>query len=221
MFCQEHIDFMKEADIPFFDYPGEEATRENVEEMLISRPEAHLLFYNHGDEKGLVAQDGGYIIDSSNVELLKNRIVYTLACLWGKDGGWEAHRIGARAVHCYTEIVGFMTGALKEFQEAFNYGFGLLHTVTNKEGPDFERILEYEKIRMTELSDKLMARGDFMGAMWMSRNRDSLVWYNGASEPPESKCFFRRLAVKLFGNKVGWNLCKLFVAFIGGVHLGS
>ena len=199
---------MKEMDIPFFDYPGDEATRANVEDMLHVKPEAHLLFYDHGDEKGLVAQDGGYIIDSDNVELLKGRIVYTLACLWGQDGGWEAYRKGARAVHCYTEIVGFMTGALEEFQEAFNYGFGLLFTVTNDGEPDFKRILELEKAKMTELLDDLMEKGDFLGAMWMGINRDSVRWYNGGSEPPESKCFLRRLAVRIFGPKTGWNLRK-------------
>ena len=213
---------MKAGDVPFFDYPGDEATRANVEHMLKLRPHAHLLFYDHGSEKGLVAQGGNsYIIDSDNVELLKGRIVYTLACLWGKDGGWETHRKGARAVGCYTEIVGFMTSALKEFQEAFNYGFKLLLLTDSIEGDFFKNLLLEEQRKMTELSDELMARGDFMGAMWMNRNRDSRRWYNGASEPPESQCFWRRLAVKLFGNKLGWNLCKLLAAVFGGVHLWS
>jgi len=208
MFCQELIELMKEWGDPSFDYAGDDATRVDVEDMLRKRPLAHFVFYDHGDEKGLVAQDGGYIIDSDNVALLKDRIVYTLACLYGKDGGWEAHRIGARAVHCYVEVVGFMTGALKEFQESFNYGFKLLHEI----GPKFSEISEKEKEKMTELLDDLMEKGDFLGAMWMGRNRDSVRWYNGGGAPPESTCFFRRLAVRIFGPEIGWNLRKSLFA---------
>lgn len=197
---------MKEWGDPSHDFAGETAKRPNIGVALVAKPQAHFVFYDHGDELGLVAQGGGYIIDSNNVELLKNRIVYTLACLYGKDGGWKAHRIGARAVHCYVEVVGFMTGALKEFQESFNYGFKLLHGI----GPKFSEISEKEKEKMTELLDELMEKGDFLGAMWMGRNRDSLRWYNGGGAPPESTCFFRRLAVRIFGPKTGWNLRKSF-----------
>lgn len=197
---------MEEWGMAVFDYEGSEAIPDNVESMLAMKPDALFIFYDHGDEKGLVAQGGGsYIIDSGNVTLLKDRVVYTLACLWGKDGGWEAKRKGARAVHCYVEVVGFMTSALEEFQEAFNCGFKLLREI----GPDFSRILKEEIAKMTELADQLMEDGNFLAAMWMNRNCASLRWYNDeASKPPESKCFWRRLAVKLFGSKIGWNLRK-------------
>ncbi|NVM57281.1 MAG: hypothetical protein HWN51_04090 [Desulfobacterales bacterium] len=201
---------MLKAGTNFFDFPGPEATREAVTELLKAIPQADFIFYDHGSEQGLVAQGGGdYIIDKSNSELLIGRIVYTLACLWGQDGGWQAKREGARAVHCYVEVVGFMTSALEDFQESFNYGFKLLHERMQTDEPNFQGILELEKKKMTELSDKLMKQGNFMAASWMNRNRDSLRWYNGGSEPPESKCFLRRLAVRVFGKR-GWNLLKPF-----------
>ncbi len=99
-----------------------------------------------------------------------------------------------------------MTSALKEFQESFNYGFKLLHERMQTGEPNFPGILELEKKRMTELSDELMSQGNFLGAVWMNTNRDSLRWYNGGSEPGPSKCFWRRLAVRLFGKKLGWKL---------------
>ena len=196
----------------FFDCSGPEATRRTVTELLKAMPlKADFLFYDHGSEQGLVAQGGGnYIIDKSNDELLIGRIVYTLACSWGADGGWQAKRHGARAVHCYVEVVSFMTSALKDFQEAFNYGFKLLHERMQQGlDPNFEVILALEKQRMTELSDKLMKQGNFLAATLMNQNRDSLRFYNGKEEPPPpSKCFWRRLAVKIFGSKIGWSLVK-------------
>lgn len=190
-----------------FDYSKEKATREKVTRVLKSQVQAGFIFFDHGDAKGLVAQGGKeYIIDKENDELLAGRIVYTLACLWGSDGGWQAKRTGAKAVHCYVEIVGFVTSALKEFQESFNYGFRLLHERMQTGEPNFQGILELEKKKMTELSDKLMSQGNVMAAAWMNTNRDSLRFYNGKDEPPESKCFWRRLAVKILGKKRGWKL---------------
>lgn len=202
---------MKKAGTSYLDFSRNEATPREVQDMLKTWRTAHFLFYDHGSETGLVAQGGReYIIHKNNDELLIGRIVYTLACSWGLDGGWQAHRKGAIAVHCYAAVVGFMTSALPEFQESFNHGFKLLHE-RMKEGlePNFKGILALEKEKMTELSDKLMKQGNFMAAALMNRNRDSLKWYNGeSSQPPESKCFWRRLAVKLFGSKLGWSLLK-------------
>lgn len=201
---------MEKAGTSYLDYSGDEATPQVVQDMLRIWKGAHFLFFNHANEQGLIAQGGQeYIIDKSNDELLIGRIVYTLACSWGLDGGWQAHRKGAKAVHCYAAVVGFMTSALPEFQESFNHGFKLLHEqIRLGLDPNFEEILAFEKEKMTELSDKLMKQGNFMAASWMNRNRDSLKWYNGNDEPPESKCFWRRLAVKLFGPKRGWSLLK-------------
>lgn len=192
----------------FIDCSGPEATRSAVVDLLKAMSQADFIFYDHGSEEGLVAQGGvDYIIDKTNDTLLIGRIVYTLACLWGADGGWEAKRKGARAVHCYVEVVGFMTSALKEFQESFNYGFKVLHErMQQDQDPNFQELLELEKQKMTELSDQLMKQGNFMAATWMNTNRDSLRWYNGNGEPPTSKCFWRRLAVKLFGKKIGWRI---------------
>jgi len=201
---------MKKAGTSYLDYSGDEATPPVVQDMLKAWKSAHFLFYDHGSETGLVAQGGvDYIIAKSNDELLIGRIVYTLACSWGLDGGWEAKRKGARAVHCYAAVVGFMTSALPEFQESFNHGFKLLHErMSEGLDPNFKGILALEKEKMTELSDKLMKQGNFMAASWMNTNRDSLRWYNGGGAPPESKCFWRRLAVRLFGPKLGWSLLK-------------
>ncbi len=85
VFCQELIDLLKKAGANFFDCSGPEATRQAVTELLKAMPQVDLIFYDHGDEQGLVAQGGeDYIIDKSNDELLIGRIVYTLACLWVK-----------------------------------------------------------------------------------------------------------------------------------------
>jgi hypothetical protein len=199
---------MMDSGDTLFDCPKDAATREKVIGLLKAHLQANFLFFDHGNEEGLLAQGGNeYIIDKENDEILDGRIVYTLACLWGSDGGWQAKRNGAKAVHCYVEAVGFMTSALDEFQESFTYGFKLLHErMQQGMEPNFKGILEKEREKMTELSDKLMSEGNFLAAAWMNTNRDSLRWYDGDDEPPESKCFWRRLAVRLFGKKRGWNL---------------
>ena len=213
VFCQELIDLMKKAGTECLDFSKVDATPEKLEAILEAMPrdQAHFIFYNHGSEEGLVSQDGKtYIIHKGNLYLLKGKIVYTLACSWGADGGWQAKREGAIAVHCYGQIVGFMTSALEDFQESFNYGFKLLYGKMQQGlEPNFEGVLKKEKEKFTELSDKLMSEGNFLGAMWMNRNGASVRWYNGKSEPPPSKCFFRRLAVKIFGSEIGWNLWNL------------
>ncbi|GAI97431.1 unnamed protein product, partial [marine sediment metagenome] len=156
MFCQELIDLLKKAGDDFFICSGPEATRQAVTVLLKAMPQAYFIFYDHGDEQGLVAQGAkDYIIDKDNDELLVDRIVYTLACSWGADGGWQAKRNGARAVHCYVEVVTFMTSALPDFQESFNYGFKLLHERMQTGDPNFQGILELEKKKLTKLSDKL------------------------------------------------------------------
>lgn len=218
-FCQELIDIMKNDGTQYLDCSKDDASRQAVVALLeaVTAEKADFLFYNHGSEEGLVAQGGkDYIIDKENDYLLIGRIVYTLACSWGADGGWQAKRNGAKAVHCYVEVVGFMTSALPDFQESFNYGWKLLHE-RMKHGlePNFSGLLEKEKAKFTELSDKLMSEGNFLGAMWMNRNCDSVRWYNGGGAPPESKCFWRRLAVKIFGSKLGWNLLRTALALVG------
>jgi len=53
-----------------------------------------------------------------------------------------------------------------------------------------------------------------------SRGRNALRVYGEGADSPESKCAFRKLAVKLFGPKAGWRLIKAFPISVATFFVG-
>jgi len=185
------------------DLGGSHATRSRVENALKEHREAIFVFYNHGTKDGLVAQGGSeYVIDKSNDHMLKGRIVYTMACEFGKDCGVDTWRKGAEVVVCYVDVVAFTVNDEKLFCRAFNSG---LIAYVNGER-DWRKI---KQIMIEEFNKAIEEADDPWSKMWLRWDRDILRVYAENVDVPESKCFLRKIAVKLLGSKLGWKLSRI------------
>jgi hypothetical protein len=177
----------------------EGATRENFEKALQEHPEATICFEDHGSEDCLCAQDGmTCVLDTSNVEKVAGKIVFTMACL-------SAAKLGAVAYARYGCVY---VGYIKEFTftvedeelfcEAANSGF-----IAFVEGEaDWAKI----KAIMVEAFNKAIEKTDNpWSRTWLTWDRDILRVYAPNADQPETACPFRALALKIFKGK-GWTL---------------
>ncbi|MEM1523528.1 MAG: hypothetical protein QXU69_10885 [Thermofilaceae archaeon] len=212
---REVVDLLKSMGYTVLEFSGRVDRRE-VESALAEHREALFVFYDHGSEDSLWAHFGK-LIDLSNVHLLAGRDCYTVACLSAKRLGVEAYKAGCRAYWGYTIEFAFTTDAADYFKEFANYGLKL----RVKEGRSWRECLDKAKQLARQLATKLISMGNIVAGVLMIRNADALVCYDG--EPPEAKCPFRRVAVKLFGKKVGWRLSRLFACstLLFGLGLGT
>nr|NIM45686.1 hypothetical protein [Nitrososphaeria archaeon] len=211
----EIMDYIREKGVSIESLLKDDAVRSKVEAALQEHPGEAFVFYDHGDKDCLVGNDRTPVIDLRNVGLLRDRIVYTLACLSAKILGYEAHRRGCKTYWGYTEVFAFTSDALDEFKESANIGLKLWADDGFKS--HWNVYLEGAKQRFTELVDQLLEEGKPFAAMIMRRNRDVLVCYNGAE--PEKPCVFRRMAVKLFGKRAWFIPRRMFASialFFGG-----
>jgi len=196
-----------ELEQPYVGLFEDSATRENFERNV----ENHyvIVFYDHGDEKGLLAQGGHtYVIDKKNDYMLKGKIVYTMACLWGSDGGIDAWKKGAKVVWAYKDVFAFTNTEEELFMECANYGLILYY----REGKSWEEIYEEAVKKFDEAIEKAK---DGWTKIWLRHDRDALVCYTENNPPPTSTCMFRRFAIKLLGAKRAWKIRK--VKLIGTV----
>ncbi len=178
-------------------------SRKEVEDTIKSHPNALILFYDHGTEKSLVASENENAIDTENVYLLANRECFTVACLSAKKLGVEAYKIGCLAYWGYTRVFVFTTDALEEFKQFANNGIKL----RIKENLSWEKCLEETKKLAKQLVNKLISEGKIVAAVLMQQNAEALVCYT-PNNPPESKCLFRKTAIKLLGAKAGWRVSR-------------
>lgn len=174
-----------------------DAVRSKFEQLIKTYDLDILLFYDHGDENGLIQQNGGYLLDKNNVQLIKNKIIYTMACLSAKKLGVEAWKIGCVYVG-YTDLFYFTTQDESLFNEAASHGFILyIDGETNWS--------EIKKKMIEKFNEAIEQTGDPWTKMWLRHDRDCLAIYNG--EVPTTSCTLRKIALKLFGEK-GWHLKK-------------
>lgn len=175
----------------------DEVTREKAQKEI---PKHDLIvFYDHGSETALVSQNNGPpFLDTANVDLVADKEVYTMCCLAAKSLGVEAWKRGA-VWWGYTEVYGFVLDDEDIFCEQANYGL----IVKLNEDLTWEQAYAKSQERDVELIEQ---SEDVWTRMWLQRNMDSKVVYTEDSPPPDSTCRFRRLALKLFGRKLGWKL---------------
>ena len=174
----------------------EEATRVNFETEI---PNYNIfIFYDHGERDRLVAQGGqSNVLDLGNVDVVKGKQCYTMACLsadtlgvevWKREGTYWGNK----------EIVGFTPADKEIFYEAWNYGAILRW----KQALSWKESLDQTRSKCDDLIDEI---DDPWGKVWLNSYRESLACYDG-EEPPPSECPFRRLAIRLFGPKLGWKI---------------
>jgi hypothetical protein len=177
-----------------------DAVRAKVEEKLRSLKPGLVVFYDHGDVDRLVGNDGAPCIDLDNASLLDGAEVYTMACLSARELGVEAWRRGCGAYWGYVEEFGFTVDDMEMFEELA--GLGLLARLLK--GMSWAEAKKEVQAKADYMIDKALSKGNFAAAMLIRENTDALRVWDG--EKPETKCFFRKLAIKLFGPERGWRL---------------
>ncbi len=99
------------------DFARENAVREKVETALKNDKYGLFLFYGHGLSDKMLSQEDVPVLDLDNVHLLKDQIVYVVACLTAKTLGKESEK----HVRCYLgykdEIVAWFISPYKDHLE--------------------------------------------------------------------------------------------------------
>jgi hypothetical protein len=154
-----------------------------------------IVYYDHGSEDCLCAQDGTEcVLDSGNVDKVFGKIIYTMACLSARTLGASAWKRGCIYIG-YIEEFAFTTEDEQYFCEAANSGF---IAYANGES-NWARIKQI----MIEAFNKIVdAIADPWGKMWARWNRDALrIWCKGVDEPTPT-CPISRMISFLFGDSV-------------------
>lgn len=197
--AQHFKDFLNTKGIQSIDLAKEEAIRENVERVLEENPTISIYHADHGSEEGIWGNDDRPVIDLNNVHLLSGKEIFNNNCSSAKKLGVEAWKQNCKAFFGNTDVFILTTDALEEFKIAVTYG-----PMLRVNGLSLKECLEKTKAKMKELSDKLLKAGKGLAAACMSWDAEILVCYN--AEAPTSTCTLRRLAIRLFGPKIGWKL---------------
>jgi len=88
---EELAEFAKGKNIKFSDFYDEKASRSNLEKFLAKQAPKLALFNGHGNSREICGhKNEPLIIEGKNEELLKNKIVYALACEAAKELGKPA-----------------------------------------------------------------------------------------------------------------------------------
>lgn len=169
-----------------------------------------LIFYDHGNETGLIAnpEEGSdrieHLLHISKVHKLKNKAVFAMACLSAKEFGLEAYKAGCNEYWGAVESIGFTPADEEMFGEVFNLGV----VKRFQDGLSIKDTLKVMEEKFNENIDK--ATNPFTKT-WLRKDRD--MWRCWSDETPpteeETKCFFRKLAVRYFGHR-GWKIPSLY-----------
>ncbi|MEM2281661.1 MAG: hypothetical protein QXZ68_06720 [Candidatus Bathyarchaeia archaeon] len=211
---------LKDKGYVVIDLSGRTVSRREVEEALRMNPDI-FIFYNHGSEDCLWGSKTEKVVDLENAKLLCDREVYTCACLSAKKLGVKAYAEDCLVYWGYTDVFAFTTEALDEFKQFANVGI-----IARLEGRSCREAYEQAKALAEKLAAKLVSEGKYVSAVLIKHDADVLVCYT-EENPPESRCVFRRLAIKLFGAKKGWRLgwkmvgSELIHAFYGALTVMS
>ena len=194
-FAGEILQWCQQAGIDIIELAEDDAVRPAVEKALQTFNPDIFVFYDHGSEDCLWGQGGtAAAIDLKNVGLLANIETYTLACLSAKSLGVEVWRRGG-AYWGYTEVVGYTTDALAEFQEAFNCGFHYRFI----EGDIRQNSLQRAKETFSRLSLELIDVGNPLAAICMRGDGDALVYLNAHKPEEKEGCLLALLKLPVRG----------------------
>ena len=206
--CGEVVGWLRDAGFGVIDLAEGDAVRGRVEAAVEEYDPSLVVFYDHGDENGLLQQGGrGYVVDKRNDHILSGREVFTLACSWGRDGGIHAWRKGAKAVWCYIDVFAFTSEALDEFRRFANSGLRF-----RLEGRSWKECLQLARQLAGELCRKLIEEGKYLSAVILQEDADALRCYTDETPPETSKCFARRLLIKLLGPERAWRIGGMYIA---------
>jgi hypothetical protein len=200
---REIKEMLEEKGFQVIDIGGRPLSRVEVEKALTENPNALFIFYNHGNEDCLWASQTEKAVDKDNVKLLASRECFTMACLSAKQLGVQAYKIGCLAYWGYTEVFAFTTEDANVFKEFANCGLKF-----KLEGKTWEEALQQAKNLAKELAQKLIEAGKYFSSILLQQDADALRCYTPNNPPTETKCIFRKIALKIFGPKLGWKISR-------------
>lgn len=161
------------------------ATRTETDTNLL-QPTDCLVFYGHGDSEHLFAQNGAHrspaAVDRSNCHLLRDKVVYAVACDSVLTLGVEAvNNHGARAYVGYDDIFGVVLGGPELlFRRAANAAILFLLAGTPGSKRPCDAAVSFAKTEY-DSGIRYYSRGAGVGhtnyalaAAWLRWNRDSL-----------------------------------------------
>ncbi len=195
---------------------GGRVHKELVEEKLKENEGAIYIHYDHGSEDAHYGSETEQVINTENVGLLSGREVYCMNCSSAKKLGVEAWRKGAKAYWGYNDVFVFTTDALDEFKEFSNSGL-----IFRLGGKDWMECLRLTKQLAEDLAQKLAKEGKIIASVILQNDANILRCYTPDNPPDESGCVFRRTALKLFGNKVGWRISRKYAISVLLLGLGT
>jgi len=184
-----------------------DAVKENLEKAFKNHPDAALIFYDHGNVDCLYGNDEKHAVDLTNNVILKNREVFTMACLSAKKLGADSYLRYGTIYWGSNKNISFTTDALELFQKALNYPIKL-----RIDGEaDWNNIMGKTIEHDNQIIDEMIGSGKIFAAALQRENRDARrVWTDKTPPPPqESDCFWRRLWLSLVGQK-GWRTPRPF-----------
>jgi hypothetical protein len=182
---------------------GRRVSRAEVENALAANPGAPYIHYDHGSEDAHWGSETEPVLDLKNVDKVADRVVYCMNCLSAAKLGAVAYTSYGCIYVGYIREFAFTVEDEKLFCEAANSGF--INYAKGRQ--DWDKI----KAIMVEAFNKAIAETDNpWSRTWLTWDRDALRVYAEGADTPESRCVFRKLAIKLFGPKVGWKLTKAF-----------
>jgi len=103
---------------------GKNALRKKVESVLKKDigNDGLFIFIDHGENDKLYDANENALIDQTNVNLLKNKFIYTIACKSGTDLGYKALEAGVRGYLGFNNLFYIMASESKIFSHCFLYG---------------------------------------------------------------------------------------------------
>jgi len=192
-FAGEILQWCRQAGISVIELAEADAIRAKVAGELAKGVDL-FIFYDHGDEDALIGQDEKAVIDLENAELLAGKEVFTLACLSAKELGPEVWSKGG-TYWGYTEVVGYTTDSLSEFQEAFNCGFRFRFI----ESDSRKNALSRAKETFTRLALELVDAGKTFAAICMREDGDALVYLDAHKPEEKEGCLLALLKLPIRG----------------------
>jgi hypothetical protein len=179
---------------------GRPISRAEVEEALAANPGAPYIHYNHGSEDAHWGSEEEAVLDLKNVGRVAGRVVYCMNCLSAKKLGAVAHTNYGCVYVGYIKEFTFVTDDEGLFCEAANSGF-----IAYADGKGWA---EAKKIMVEAFNKAISETDNPWSKIWLQWDRDALrIWCKGVDEP-ETRCPFRRVAIALFGPKIGWKISR-------------
>ena len=151
------------------------ATRENFEEQVQNC--SSIAFWDHGNAEYLVDQNKNHLIDSENLKLLKNKEVWTVACLSGQELGPKAVEAGAKLWQGYDETISVTDYApfFDLFEDSLNKGY-LLHKLYNSNFKECEMGQKEAFKKNIELCESMPNNSGLFFASLLTGNMKHLVY---------------------------------------------